>query len=308
VIRAPVDGYRLGVALAGPRVAANAPLLGIARRAQARCAINGTFFAAYAGETGEPYGTLVVRGRLLHLGGFGTRLDVLRDGRLRFVRDRLVIRGALDGGWDYPDNWYAYNINHTPTPHRSSVEIYTPDRGRRLGFRPDMAVTARAGRVAQIQRWADAAIPPDGFVVAIQGSQELHSLGWKFAPGRRIEYRAVDADGPLETRFSLGAGPRLLEHGAVSVSPIAEGFRDPKIVAMKGRRSAIGLTAGREILFVIIDRATIDEAALVMRRRGAIEAMNLDDNASSGLVCDGRYLVQPGRAVANALVLWPASP
>jgi exopolysaccharide biosynthesis protein len=42
-----------------------------------------------------------------------------------------------------------------------------------------------------------------------------------------------------------------------------------------------------------------------MKDLGAVEAMNLDDNASSGLVCNGKYLVQPGRQVANALVLWP---
>jgi exopolysaccharide biosynthesis protein len=83
-----------------------------------------------------------------------------------------------------------------------------------------------------------------------------------------------------------------------------EGFRDPKIVALRGRRSIVGLTRDDGVFLAVVDRATIAEGAVVAERLGAVEAMNLDDNASSGLVCDGRYLVQPGRKIADALVVW----
>ncbi len=304
VARFPLSRYRLGVALAGSRVGANAFLLDIARMAAAQCAINGSFFAAYAGETGEPYGTLVIDGKLLHVGWLGTRLDVLAGGKVQIVRDRLEIRGRLNGSDVYPYNWYAYNLNQTPSPGGSSVYIYTPERGATLGFRAELAVVARGGRVTRISRGEDVAIPGDGFVIAMQ-RKEVEILGWKFAVGQRIDYRAVQDGVPFESRFSLGAGPRLIQRGAVSVNPIAEGFRDPKILSLRGRRSAVGLTGANEIILAVIDRATVTEAAVVMKNLGAVEAMNLDDNASSGLVCNGRYLVQPGRQVANALVLWP---
>ena len=304
VVRFPLSRYRIGVALAGTRVGANALLLDIARMSGARCAINGTFFAAYPGETGEPYGTLVVNGRLVHLGAIGTRLDILADGRARMVRDRLEIRGSLDGSDVYPHNWYAYNVNQTPSPGGSSVYIFTPERGPTLGFRAELAVVAQHGIVIRIAGGEDVAIPRDGFVVAMQ-RKEVEILGWKFHVGRRIDYRAVEDGAPFESRFSLGAGPRLVEWGSISVNPAAEGFRDPKIVSRRGTRSVVGLTAGLEVILAVIARATIAEAAGVIRELGAIEAMNLDDNASSGLVCNGRYLVQPGRQVANALVLWP---
>ncbi len=304
LVRFPLSRVRLGVALAGRRVGDNAFLLDIARAAGAECAINGTFFAAYSGETHEPYGTLVIGGKLLHLGGLGTRLDVLADGRLQFVRDRLEIRGTLNGSDVYPYNWYAYNLNQTPTPAGSSAYIYTPDRGATLGFRADLAVVARGGRIIRIARGEDAAIPADGFVVALQG-KEVQILGWKFRVGQRIDYRAVQDGIPLQTRFSLGAGPTLVRKGAVSVNPIAEGFRDPKIVSLRGTRSVVGLTGGNEVILAVIDRATVGEAAVVMKELGATDAMNLDDNASSALVCNGQYLVRPGRQVANALVLWP---
>jgi exopolysaccharide biosynthesis protein len=60
------------------------------------------------------------------------------------------------------------------------------------------------------------------------------------------------------------------------------------------------------VILAVIEHATVTEAGLVMKELGAVEAMNLDDNASSALVCNGQYLVRPGRKVANALVLWPA--
>jgi len=305
VVRFSLSRVRLGVALAGRRVGDSAPLLDIARTAGARCAINGTFFAAYPGETGEPYGTLVINGKLLHLGAFGTRLDVLSDGRVRMVRDRVQIHGTLDDSDVYPNDWYAYNLNQTPSIG-TSADIYTPERGATLGFRPALAVIARDGRVGGIVHDEDVAIPAGGFVLALQG-KEVEILGWKFRVGQRIDYRAVQDGVPLRTRFTLGAGPTLVRDGAISVDPVAEGFRDPKILVLHGRRSVVGVTRDDEVIFAIIDGATVAEAAAVIRHLGAVEAMNLDDNASSGLVCDGTYLVRPGRKIPNALVLWSDS-
>jgi len=304
VVRVPLSRYQLGVALAGPRVGDNAPLVEIAREAGAQCAINGTFFAAYPGETHEPYGTLVINKTLLHLGGLGSRLDVLDDGTVRIVPDRLEIHGALDGGDAYPSNWYAYNLNQTPTPGGSSAYIFTPERGPTLGFRAGLAIVARGGVITQIVADADVAIPSDGFVLALQG-REVDVLGWKFHPGQRIAYRAVEDGHVLHTRFSLGAGPTLVRDGQISAHPAAEGFRDPKIVSWSGTRSVVGTTASHEVMLAVIGGATIAQAASVMQALGAADAMNLDDNGSTGLVCDGRYLVGPGRQVPNALVLWP---
>jgi len=303
VVRAPLSRYRLGVALAGSRVGDNAWLADIEQASGAACAINGTFFAAYAGETREPYGTLVVNGRLLHLGDFGTRLDVFDDGGTRMVREGLQIRGSIDGRDEYPNNWYAYNLNQTPTSGTGAF-IYTPDRGPTLGFRADLAVTTVQGNVTSIERAADVAIPRNGFVLALMG-REVDVLGWKFRIGQRLGYRAVQDGEPLETRFSLGAGPRLVEHGAPIADAAAEGFHDPKILEYHGTRSIIGLTRDHEVLLAVVAGVTIPEAAEAARGLGAWDAMNLDDNASSSLICGGTYLVRPGRAVANALVLWP---
>jgi hypothetical protein len=304
VVRAPLSRYRLGVALAGSRIGDSAWLASIAQASGAACAINGTFFAAYAGETREPYGTLVINGRLLHLGDFGTRLDVFDDGSMRMVREGLQIRGSIDGSDRYPNDWYAYNLNQTPTSGTGAF-IYTPDRGPSLGFHADLAITTVQGTVTSIERDADVAIPRNGFVLGLMG-REVDVLGWKFRIGERIGYEAVQDGEPLESRFSLGAGPRLVGRGLAVSDAAAEGFHDPKILDYRGTRSIVGITQDRQVLLAVVEGVTIPEAAEAAQELGAWDAMNLDDNASSSLVCGGAYLVRPGREIANALVLWPA--
>ena len=62
--------------------------------AAAQCAMNGSFFAAYPGETGEPYGTVAINGKLLHVGRVGTRMDVLAGGKVQVVRVPIVRVGV----------------------------------------------------------------------------------------------------------------------------------------------------------------------------------------------------------------------
>ncbi len=304
LVRFPRSGYQMGVALAGARVADNAYLLDIASRAEALCAINGTFLAAYRGETGEPYGTLVINGRVLHLGSVGTRLDIQANGKVRLNPEGLQVHGGLDGNFSYPANWYAYNINQTPSPGGTSAYVFTPERGASLGFRADFAVVARQGAVTDILRGQDVKIPSDGFTLVLQG-REVEIQGWKFAIGQRIAYRVVQGGALLDSLYSLGAGPKLIDAGRISVNPVAEGFVEAKILSLRTARSVVGLTDTGEIILAALDGATMMEAASVMKTLGAVEAMNLDGGASSGLVCEGAYLVKPGRVVANALVVWP---
>lgn len=304
LVRFPQSAYRIGVALAGVRVGDNAFLLEIAQRAGGVCAINGTFLAAYTGETGEPYGTLVIDGKVLHLGSVGTRLDILATGKVRLNRDGLQIRGGLDGNFGYPANWYAYNINQTSSSSGTGAYVFTPEHGPSLGFRAELAIVARKGKVTDIQRGQDVSIPTNGFVFVLQG-REVKIQGWKFSIGQQIEYRVMQDGVPLDVLYSLGAGPKLIDDGNISANPVAEGFVEAKIVSLRSTRSVVGLTETGEILLVALDSATMIEAASVMKTLGAVKAMNLDGGASSGLVCDGAYLVHPGRAVANALVVWP---
>lgn len=102
---------------------------------------------------------------------------------------------------------------------------------------------------------------------------------------------------------AIQAGPRLVKDGAVDVNVVEEGFRDPKILTGGGARSAIGITKNHELLFVTSSGATIPQLAEIMKQAGAVQAMNLDGGASSGLYYNGKYLTTPGRKISNALIV-----
>lgn len=102
---------------------------------------------------------------------------------------------------------------------------------------------------------------------------------------------------------AIQAGPRLVKDGAVAVDVVEEGFRDPKILTGGGARSALGITKNHELLFVTSSGATIPQLAEIMKQAGAVQAMNLDGGASSGLYYNGKYLTTPGRKISNALIV-----
>jgi exopolysaccharide biosynthesis protein len=303
VVRADRNRMRVGVAIAENRIGTRASLGRIAKQARATCAINGTFLAAYKGQSGEPYGTLAIGGRWLHLGSSGTRLDVFENEQMRFVRDDLRVLGGLSGRWTYPNNWYAYGLNQTPQ-NRSSSYVFTPERGNNLGFRAEVAIIVKADTVVSIEENSNSSIPKDGFVVALSG-KEAQQLAGRFRMGSPIAYRVNSKSGlALEgVRDSLGAGPRLLEEGQIALAPLEEGFTSSRVLSEHNARSAIGFN-NNEVFFVTFSSATLKETALIMQQLGAKEAMNLDGGASSGLWC-GRDLVKPGRELSNALILKP---
>lgn len=102
---------------------------------------------------------------------------------------------------------------------------------------------------------------------------------------------------------AIQAGPQLVKDGAVAVDVVEEGFRDPKILTGGGARSALGITGNHELLFVTSSGATIPQLAAIMKQAGAVQAMNLDGGASSGLYYNGKYLTTPGRKISNALIV-----
>ncbi|MBN2981031.1 phosphodiester glycosidase family protein [Cohnella algarum] len=102
---------------------------------------------------------------------------------------------------------------------------------------------------------------------------------------------------------ALQAGPRLVRDGKVELNVEDEGFKDPKILTGGGARTAIGVTRDHRLVLATVPGATIPQLAEIMRQAGALQAMNLDGGASSGLYYDGKYVTKPGRPIGNALVV-----
>ena len=105
-------------------------------------------------------------------------------------------------------------------------------------------------------------------------------------------------------RVVLGAGPRLLQGGKVSLYPQGEGFRDKRVYA-PGKRVAVGVTQHNKLLLVVIERQiTLRQLARIMRALGATDAIALDGGGSSCLYYRRSVKVLPKRNLTNLLVVY----
>lgn len=294
VVTAPLDAYRVKVALAQGRIGATEPLTAIARRAGAIAAINGCFFDAYTKDAVKaPYHNIMIDGEIAHIGNTGTTLGFDDFGNYRMDQAKFLIRGENTGL-----NWYTYFVNH-----RGRAVMYTK---RWVGVNAPAdgtQVVVRSGSVELIDGGKHA-IPPDGFVLCFGGG-EAYQAG-RFRVGApctfRQEITASDSQFWTTCRDAIGCGPQLVRNGQVCFNPAAEGFSSYKILSMSGARSAIGVTSDRRVLLVTCT-ATVQQLAHIMKALGAVDAMNLDGGASSGLYANGRTIQSPGRMISNAVVV-----
>jgi hypothetical protein len=296
---------RVRIGLAGGRPGRVEQLDEIARRYGALAAINGGDFEAYGNAPiRNPNHTLITGGGLMFKGDVGDILWFDRDDHAEIVRVPLKIEGALDGKWDWPNNWYAYWINRYPSGAGDTITIFNPEWGERTGLSGGPQVQVADGVVTAIQN-SSTIIPRNGYVIYFRGEAKAAA---HFAVGRTAQYRVVRSDGAPMGEFAsaqeaIGCGPRLLTDGRVTVNPAAEGFRDPKILYMSAARSAVGLTRDGTTMILATSGGTIRQMADVMRGLGAYQAMAFDGGASAGLWLTGRYITEPGRLLNNALLV-----
>lgn len=297
--------YKPAVVLANNQIGTTQSLYDMAKYYNADVAINGTFFSAYDGNP-LPWNTIIKDGKVVHVVNVGSVFGFTADGRVKMDKLKISIAGGTNGSYSWPNNWYAYGFNHTPSAN--SVYIFTSEWGSHLGFNYGINIVVENGVVKDIEENQDVNIPADGYVINLNGSEEY--LAKVFNVGKTVEYKinfTDDSGNPVDWSDvveAVGAGPTLVKDGVVSVDPVGEGFTEDKIVSLAYARSAIGVTAQGDILLVTTPEITVYQLAQVMKDLGAYDAMNLDGGASSGLYFKGEYLTKPGRNLSNALIFY----
>ncbi len=267
-------------------------------------AINGTFFAAYnkVGDQ-DPDMTLIRDGQVIHKGELGTVVGFTNN-RAVMGRLHLSIRGTIETpGRRRPDTWYSYWINRTPTAP-DNICVFTHTRGNRLRAQGGTSVVVEKNVVTHVVR-GDTDIPPTGYVINFRGAVE--GQAGKFPVGAQVGFRIEiesDRDLPVWQRVNdaIGAGPRLLTDGRITLNAASEGFQDAKVLTDRGQRSAIGILRNGNVILVTVGGPTCAELAQIMQQLGAMQAMNVDGGASSALYCNGQTLTSPGRDLSNALL------
>lgn len=307
-VKADLNNKNIGlrVAVAQNSLGLTESLKSMAERNDAIAAINGTFFNAYS-EIKEPAGNIIINGKIEHISDFGTTFGFTEDNKTGFTRLSLRLAGYTETQDGQIMEWVPYAVNRTPANNPDMITIYTPVRGKNTRFNNGISVIIENGIIKKhVQGQAD--IPADGFVVNLNGSETRYIE--RFPVGSRAYYKQeiIPEDGNTEfwenVSGAIGAGPRLLTNGEVTVNPAEEGFTSEKILSYSMARSAVGVTKDNQLILVTVDKATIKELALIMKDLDAYNAMNLDGGASSGLYYKGKYLTAPGRELSNALIIY----
>jgi len=117
-------------------------------------------------------------------------------------------------------------------------------------------------------------------------------------------------------RSAVGGGPRLLVDGQAAVDWAAEGF-DAGFAGSLNPRTAVGTSRdGRRLFLVTVDGrqafsqgVSLADMALILKRFGAWNAINLDGGGSTALAADGLTVSSPGgdgaeRPVADMLLVY----
>ncbi len=349
--RGPVQVYVLKVApqevrpaLAGVTVHQRRSVLSIAGREGAQAAVNGGFYA----RQGLPLGLVMIdrewiRPPLLRR----TALGITSDGEV--LMDNL----SFDGRLYFKGHGYlqldGLNEGHTDT---DGVAVYNKWWGRQLigsNSCTRLAVSASAGDgelgtgnsdgteaadneaqeegdgqdsglsyccqgvvVAKASDGDAVEIPPNGFVISGRGKHA--ELLARIEPGEQVTLKLNTKPAWEEVYHALGAGPRLVRDGKISITARAERFRQD---VTKGicPRTAVGVTKQGELLLVAVEPApgsaargmSLEEVATTMLKLGALQAMNLDGGGSTTVVEGDRVLNHPAdgwlRPVSNALVV-----
>ena len=115
---------------------------------------------------------------------------------------------------------------------------------------------------------------------------------------------------------AVGGGPRLLVDGKVTIDWVTEGF-EAGFADSLNPRTAVGTSRdGRRLFLVTVDGrqlvsrgVSLDGMALILKRYGAWNAINLDGGGSTTLAADGLTVSSPGgdgseRPVADMLLVY----
>lgn len=301
-----IDPRQPGVSLkpiwANPETAAGtAPLVTIAQRWQAVAAINGGFFN---------------RNNQLPLGA-------IRQDR-RWLSGPILNRGAIAwndagavaiGRLSLQDSILTANGQRFPLLSLNSgyvqagVARYTAEWGSTYSpiLDREVLITVQDDRViSQISSHAagqnPVSIPVNGYLLVVRSNSAAVAA---LAVGTVLSHDPVLT--PAEfSQFPqiLGAGPLLVQNQQIVLDAQSEQFSDA-FIRQAAVRSAVGTLADGNLLLVTIQNRlggsgpTLREAAEVMQRLGAVNALNLDGGSSTTLCLGGQLLNRSPQTAAR---------
>jgi Phosphodiester glycosidase len=261
---------------------------------------------------------------------FGGRMSV--NGRSREIdgidRARGLIPGCGGRGGDLPTMRPNAILTCTDS---SELVLLTPRYGARPPREGGVEAVVRDGRVTRVRPPGTGGVPRGGLLLTGTGDaagflRDAALPRSRVAIDLGLRAGRADVDVAMSSAI-LGSGPRLLRGGRIVVRSASgpEGFAPPQapsffrsFVGRRHPRTLAGVRADGTLLLVTVDGRrpgwsvgmTLPEAARLMRRLGAGDALNLDGDGSSTMVIRGEVVNRPSdrvgeRPVSNGLFVMP---
>lgn len=324
------DSFSVEPMLANINNAGLKPIHTIAQDAQAFtgmkvvAAINGGYFMAGTGSYRmSPVGLFVWRGELITPPNSRSALVCWESGDIEIERlsgrIELLLKGATvpivalnqgvvaNGVTMFTQRFGKWT--HCPSVN-DIVQIVAKVHG--FSLRPNGTLRAT---VASIAKGGSIRIPDDGIVIAARGKATDVLSDVRIGDELEIRTEVQPAKGNIV--WAIGAGPRLVRNGDVSVEWREENFKS-EMVSQQYERSAVGLNEENIILVTVVgdpirggSGINAFQLAQLMVRLGCKEAMMLDCSSSASM-CILDELVVPSdgqpRPIANAIVVFNTLP
>ncbi len=298
--------------------------------------------ADYFPYTGDPLGLAVRDGELVsETMPFRAAIGIKHDGTV--LIDTLLTVGSLTA----PDGSTSPLDGINRPAGQNELILLTPTfgpRGHTVPAATTVLLSSLTGIVkigSEVTAGADTPAPGDPDLLVPQGGGLLVASGssaeWLKAHvhgGDRLRIRFDLARNPLpsgvkrgglasragfsrrllpaeewnDVEEAVGGGPWLVRDGVAAVDGLEEGFDPASFVQARHPRTAVGVTAGGELLLVTVDGRqrhsrgmSLPELAAYMVHLGAVRAINLDGGGSTTMVARGLYVNAPSDGIPNAV-------
>ncbi|MCE3234717.1 MAG: hypothetical protein K0Q50_897 [Vampirovibrio sp.] len=294
-------------ALASNRMGAKNNVSSMVLNHQAVAGINGSFFKP---DVGIPLGVLIINQELIS----GPIYDRVALG-ITTTNELVMSRIHLGGEVILPDGRpiRIHNINQ-PRVQANTTVVYSSRWGSMAPKVPanGLQIQLRDNRVTAVSNTNPLPIPKDGVVISGPATPELQALAAQ-PPNRPVRldlYTLPDWSG---MKHAIGGGPWLVKKGQPFVDWSAQHFSS-RSLGTREPRSAVGITADGKMLLVTVDGRqknvsvgmTLYELAYLMRKLGAVDAMNLDGGSSTQMSIYGKTVNTPSAGnvgVSNSLLI-----
>jgi hypothetical protein len=252
------------------------------------------------------------------------------DARRKPVMERFVFQGTA---WAHGTATPILTLNFNQAGNPEGTTLYTPRYGATTprdttrvtaeaamlsaGQKADTLVFVRRGSVTST---SGSPIPAGGVVLAAYGAGSRQKEVQMMADGDTVKIllatmpRLAESSAPS---LLIGGWPRILKDGVdvAAEAPVVEGTIS-RNAEVRHPRTIVGFSRDSSTVFLLtVDGRqatsvgmTLGEAAAMMRKLGAWNAMNFDGGGSTTMVVGGAVVNAPSdasgeREVGNALVL-----